>query len=373
MNTWRLYLVILTLAIGSRQVCLGQNKPVVPPANGTPTKAQIDPQLAVNRDALLGGSLPAAEVLLFNEDPNAREILLDVLGQSENSPARIAICQSLINAKAGGNTVKDIQSFIEPLLGVFATEVADEARLARDATLIFEYEQVREPFEKLLGDASKPVEVRVNVVRALKLRKSDMAATIKLITLVDSSDKQISAEARRALESLGVEVGENANARGEIIRGIIEQGRVSFLQNSLIREAGEGHIVNTASRIEGLNKHLGTRILVSREVVDGLDGFLTRDLGEFILPGKSKPVAIYELICSREEAGEQQERLCSIFQEVLDAYRNQAWDDGIRMLSDLLKMNGGDGPSRFYLELCKECSEKPSMDVWDGMVRVGKK
>jgi adenylate cyclase len=134
-----------------------------------------------------------------------------------------------------------------------------------------------------------------------------------------------------------------------------------------------GDIVNTASRIEGLNKHLGTRILASREVVDGLDEFLTRDLGEFVLAGKSKPVAVCELICSREEAEEQQERLCSIFQEVLEAYRNQSWENGIRMLSDLLKMNGGDGPSRFYLELCKECSEKPSMDVWDGMVRVGKK
>ena len=63
-----------------------------------------------------------------------------------------------------------------------------------------------------------------------------------------------------------------------------------------------GDIVNTASRIEGLNRHLGTRILASREVLYGLDEFLTRDLGEFVLAGKSKPVAVYELVCRKEEA-----------------------------------------------------------------------
>jgi len=134
-----------------------------------------------------------------------------------------------------------------------------------------------------------------------------------------------------------------------------------------------GDIVNTASRIEGLNKHLGTRILASREVVDGLNDFLTRNLGEFILAGKSKPVAVYELICRREEAGEEQYKLCSIFPEVLDAYRNQSWENGIKMLSELLKMNGGDGPSRFYLAFGKQHAENPFAELWDGMVRVGKK
>ena len=52
-----------------------------------------------------------------------------------------------------------------------------------------------------------------------------------------------------------------------------------------------GDIVNTATRLEGLNKHLGTRILVSADVLQGLDGLLTRELGAFLLAGKSRPVA----------------------------------------------------------------------------------
>lgn len=133
-----------------------------------------------------------------------------------------------------------------------------------------------------------------------------------------------------------------------------------------------GDIVNTASRIEGLNKQLGTRILASLEVVYGLDDFLTRDLGEFILAGKTKPVAVCELVCLREEADEKQKRICSIFPKVLDAYRNQAWEKGIKMLSELMKMDGGNGPARFYLEFGKKHSENPSIKLWDGKVRVGK-
>jgi adenylate cyclase len=53
-----------------------------------------------------------------------------------------------------------------------------------------------------------------------------------------------------------------------------------------------GDIVNTATRVEGLNKYLGTRVLASEEVIHQLDGFLTREVGTFLLAGKSKPLGI---------------------------------------------------------------------------------
>ena len=132
-----------------------------------------------------------------------------------------------------------------------------------------------------------------------------------------------------------------------------------------------GDIVNTASRIEGLNKYLGTWILATREVVYDLDDFLTRELGAFILKGKSKPVVVYELMCVKEEAGEHQKRLCSIFPEALAACRTQLWKEGIEMFSELTTMNGKDGPSRFYLDLCEKYENDPSKEIWDGLVRLG--
>ncbi|MHC4702390.1 MAG: hypothetical protein ACYTFQ_17625 [Planctomycetota bacterium] len=230
MNTKRLYLVLLMLAMVGQQVCSGQNKPPVP-ANGPPAKSQLDPQLKVNRDSLLGGNLDAAEVML--NDPNARNILLETLEQSENSPARIVVCRALIKARVEKEIVKNVQEFIDPLLVVFASENAEEARLAAEATLIFEYGQISPSFEKLLADTSKPVGAKVNTVRALKMRH-DMMATIKLITLVDDSDKQVAAEAEEALRSLGIDPGENADARKQIKERMIQQGPELFLRNRLI-------------------------------------------------------------------------------------------------------------------------------------------
>ena len=57
-----------------------------------------------------------------------------------------------------------------------------------------------------------------------------------------------------------------------------------------------GDIVNTATRLEGLNKHLGTRLLVSAEVLHGLEGLMTRELGSFLLAGKSRPIVVHELL-----------------------------------------------------------------------------
>ncbi|HNP26846.1 MAG TPA: adenylate/guanylate cyclase domain-containing protein, partial [Nitrosomonas sp.] len=67
-----------------------------------------------------------------------------------------------------------------------------------------------------------------------------------------------------------------------------------FRNNYIYRVIGD--LVNTTSRIEGANKYLGTNLLVTSEVLDGIDHFLTRPLGSFKFAGKSLPVSLSELI-----------------------------------------------------------------------------
>jgi adenylate cyclase len=134
-----------------------------------------------------------------------------------------------------------------------------------------------------------------------------------------------------------------------------------------------GDIVNTATRIEGLNKHLGTRILVSEEVIDQLDGLLTRELGKFLLAGKSKPIVIYELLCRMEESNEQQRRVCEIFAEALNAFRRQSWDEAIEKFSESAQNFGEDGPSHFYIGLCEHHKNDPTGELWEEVIRMDKK
>jgi adenylate cyclase len=134
-----------------------------------------------------------------------------------------------------------------------------------------------------------------------------------------------------------------------------------------------GDIVNTASRIEGLNKHMGTSLLVSDEVIQQLDGFLTRDLGKFRVKGKVKPIGIHELLCRVEESDEKQRSACENFAEALGAFRNRSWDEAKEKFYQSIEMLGEDGPSLFYAGLCEDYKKNPPEEPWDGVVHMEKK
>ncbi len=55
-----------------------------------------------------------------------------------------------------------------------------------------------------------------------------------------------------------------------------------------------GDTVNTAARLEGANKRLGTRICVSASVVAGVPDFQGRPIGDLLLRGRSEPLRAYE-------------------------------------------------------------------------------
>jgi adenylate cyclase len=134
-----------------------------------------------------------------------------------------------------------------------------------------------------------------------------------------------------------------------------------------------GDIVIAATRIEGLNKYLGTQILVSEEGLSDVEGFLTRELGEFLLVGKSKPLVVHELLCHLGEAKGQQRGLCADFAAALAAFRNWHWEEAIEQFEKCIVHYGGDGPSLFYKRLCEQYRANPPGEAWDGIVRLTQK
>ncbi len=237
MSTKRLYLIILIVAMGCQQAGIGKDVPVVS-ANGTPATKELNPQWKVNKEALDKGSIDAATVMLFHDDPTARKILLDALKDAKNSPARIAICKAFIKARLSKKEIKNTDDFIQPLLGVFSTENTEESQLAAEAMLIFGYDKIGESLENITTDGSKPVKMRINAVNALKLRP-DKEATISIIRLVDDVDKQVSTEAEKALRSLGIPVGENPYERWQNINELRGKSKDEFLRDWLIRQETE--------------------------------------------------------------------------------------------------------------------------------------
>ncbi len=134
-----------------------------------------------------------------------------------------------------------------------------------------------------------------------------------------------------------------------------------------------GDIVNTASRIENLNKQLGTGILVSDEVIRQIDRFLSREIGKFKVAGKVKPIVVYELLGRLEEYDDVKRRTCELFADALRAFRRQSWDEAREKFHQSIEKFGEDGPSRFYVKLCEDYQQSPPGESWDGVVRMDKK
>jgi len=55
-----------------------------------------------------------------------------------------------------------------------------------------------------------------------------------------------------------------------------------------------GDAINTAARLEGLNKHLGTRLCVSATTRAACNGIRFRSVGDVVLAGKSEALGVYE-------------------------------------------------------------------------------
>ncbi|NPU84623.1 MAG: adenylate/guanylate cyclase domain-containing protein [Syntrophaceae bacterium] len=72
-----------------------------------------------------------------------------------------------------------------------------------------------------------------------------------------------------------------------------------------------GDAVNTASRLEGVNKYLGTRICVSEATLAGCPDAAVRPVGALVLKGKTRPLAVYEPLAASGGKGEASEHDCA--------------------------------------------------------------
>ena len=112
-----------------------------------------------------------------------------------------------------------------------------------------------------------------------------------------------------------------------------------------------GDATNFASRLESLNKYLGTQALISEAVRSQLgDRFITRQLGEFRVAGKTRSVVIHELLCRRAaESGER--NWIGVFEEGLGHFRAGDFPRARVLLNQTRQMREGfDGPAVFYLK-----------------------
>ncbi len=115
-----------------------------------------------------------------------------------------------------------------------------------------------------------------------------------------------------------------------------------------------GESINMASRLEGLNKHLGTLTLMSAVTHSMVGGkFLTRHLGRFVLKGFEKAVEVHELVGRVEDAPKFAE-LHESFAAGLAAFQSGDRESALVAFEAIAQRWPDDGPTQFYLRTLAE-------------------
>jgi adenylate cyclase len=128
-----------------------------------------------------------------------------------------------------------------------------------------------------------------------------------------------------------------------------------------------GDTVNTAARLEGVNKIYGTYTMISDATyIPARNGIFVRELDSVNVVGKEEPVGVYELLGYPNEIDDVLRSVVELYTQGLDAYRNQHWDEAIRSFSAALSANPHDGPSQTMLSRCKAFKVTPPGKDWHG-------
>ena len=134
-----------------------------------------------------------------------------------------------------------------------------------------------------------------------------------------------------------------------------------------------GEDVNLASRMEGLNKYLGTNVLMTGAVKQEIgDKFVTRYLGRFQLKGFERAVEVHELLGKAEETTaliKAQED----FSHALSLFQSRDLNAAETVFRRLYESAPHDGSTQFYLRHITELREHGLPQDWQGEVELKEK
>jgi adenylate cyclase len=171
-------------------------------------------------------------------------------------------------------------------------------------------------------------------------------------------------EMQRRTKTLSDEImtqGYRLSMRIGINTGIVMAGNMGSEERFDFTVIGDN--VNIASRLEGMNKVYGTRIMISDATRARLDGRASsRELGSVRVKGKKQAIRVYELVDGERSPW------VDVFEEGLRFYREGRFDSARERFSRVLEIEPDDKPGRLYLEQCDTFVQTPPPKDWDGVM-----
>jgi adenylate cyclase len=128
-----------------------------------------------------------------------------------------------------------------------------------------------------------------------------------------------------------------------------------------------GDTVNLASRLEGLGKAYGTKILISEGCRRAAgDGLIARAIDVVAVKGKSHGVRVYEPLALASQADDAARAVAALSMQAFDAYLARRWSDAGALYDEIGTRLPGDAAARAMKARCVAYAAAPPPMEWTG-------
>lgn len=127
-----------------------------------------------------------------------------------------------------------------------------------------------------------------------------------------------------------------------------------------------GDVVNLGSRLEGLSKYYGVRVVVSESTQIQVAECLWQELDRVRVKGKAQAVAIYSPVAVQAAVSLNKMEELSVWKHFLDAYRTQDWENGRKLLTDLQNISPSSALYTLFADRLAALQRATPRPDWDG-------
>ncbi len=157
------------------------------------------------------------------------------------------------------------------------------------------------------------------------------------------------------------------NTGNVIVGNIGSQTRINY--------TAMGDPVNLASRLEALNRILGTQILVGQDTAEAVQNeMLLRPLGKIAVKGKTQAAFVYELVADKKDALPEQEEFITQYADALQYFIDKDFTRALPLFQKCsTSPRGQDAPSLFMTQICQKFINTPPDATWEGIIVMKEK